>query len=106
MFSVNESARGLSRLEVSSFEGCSFINGVPASLLPEQVILTNGTLVIVPVYTVTFIDGLTGERIMDQEVPEGSGAQAPNRPIMRVRVHGLAWRLFRGLPRHRDNSAL
>ena len=80
VFSVNESARGLSRLEVSSFEGCSFINGVPASLLPEQVILTNGTLVIVPVYTVTFIDGLTGERIMDQEVPEGSGAQAPEPP--------------------------
>ncbi len=80
LFSVNDSARGLSQLDVSAFEGCSFINGVLTSLLIEQVILTNGTLVIVPVYTVSFIDGLTGERIMDQEVAEGSGAQAPEPP--------------------------
>ncbi len=80
LFSVNEDARGLSPFEISAFEGCSFINGVPTSLLIEQVILANGILVIVPVYTVSFIDGLTGESIIDQEVAEGSAAQAPEPP--------------------------
>ncbi len=80
LFSVNENARGVSQFEILSFEACSYIDGVPTDLLAEQVTIMNGMLVIVPVYIVAFIDGLTGETIIVQEVPEGSGAQAPEPP--------------------------